>query len=93
MRAQGRALLPYPDPPGCSVAWGSVHVRAGVSLVEDHHELTDRDNGQHEAGGTPDAHDEQARRMHPQYGGAGNNGPVSTAKVSSFLNTAGTMGR
>jgi hypothetical protein len=36
--------------------------------VEEGHELTGKDNGQHEAGGTPDAHGEQARQLHPQYG-------------------------
>ena len=29
---------------------------------------TDKGNGQHETGGAPDAHGEQAPRMHPQYG-------------------------
>ena len=36
--------------------------------IEDRHELTGKGNGQHEAGAVPDAHGEQVRRMHPQYG-------------------------
>lgn len=47
---------------------GPSHVRTWVGVAEDDHELPDKGNGQHEAEGALDAHGEQARRMHPQYG-------------------------